>query len=142
MWHKNPENYKHKDLPHSTDLKGENVKKVLTDLFEVYTNDLVINKILENASSQINESFHNTVGSKVPKIRFFGGSESPDHRVAAAVAQTNLGKQYLADTLRCANIEPGTITEKNIRSMDNDREEQKKRKATVEFKKQRRKNFL
>ena len=90
---------------------------------------------MENASSQINESFNSTVGSKVPKIRFYGGSESSDHRVAAAVAQTNLRKLYLADTLRCANIEPGTITEKNIRSMDNEREEQKKRKATVEFKK-------
>ena len=133
MWHKNPENYKHKDLPHGTDLEGENLKKVLTDLFEVYTSDLVINKIVENASSQIKESFHSTVGSKVPKIRFYRGSESSDHRVAAAVAQTNLGKQYLADTLRCANIEPGTITEKNIRSMDNEREEQKKRKASVFF---------
>ena len=89
---------------------------------------------MENASSQINESFHSAVSSKVPKIRFYGGSESSDHRVAAAVAQTNLGKQYLADTLRCANIEPGTITEKNIRSMDNEREKQKKRKASVEFK--------
>ena len=56
--------------------------------------------------------------------------------------QTDLGKQHLADTLRCANIEPGTVTEKNIRSMDNEREEHKKRKATVEFKKQRRKNYL
>ena len=91
---------------------------------------------------QINESFYSTVGSKVPKIRFYRGSESSDHREAAAVAQTNLGKQYLADTLRCANIEPGSIAEKNIRSMDNEREEQKKRKVTVEFKKQRRKNYL
>ena len=142
MWLKNPENYKHKDLPNGTDLKGEKLQKVLTDLFEIYTSDLVINKIVENASSQINESFHSTVGSKVPKIRFYGGSESSDQRVAAAVAQTNLGKQYLADTLRCVNIEPGTVTEKNIRSMDSEREEQKKRKATIEFKKQRRKNYL
>ena len=139
---KNPENYKHKDLPNGTDLKGENLKKLLTDLFEIYTSDLVINKIVENASSQTNKSFHSTVGSKVPKVHFYGGSESSDQRVAAAVAQTNLGKQYLADTLRCANIEPGTVTEKNIRSMDNEREEHKKRKATVEFKKQRRKNYL
>ena len=97
---------------------------------------------MENASSQTNKSFHSTVGSKVPKVHFYGGSESSDQRVAAAVAQTNLGKQYLADTLRCANIEPGTVTAKNIRWMDNEREEHKKRKATVEFKKQRRKNCL
>ena len=52
LWQKNPENYKHKDLPNGTDLKGENLKKLLTDLFEIYTSDLVINKIVENASSQ------------------------------------------------------------------------------------------
>ena len=62
------------------------------------------------------------MGSKVPKFRFYGGSESSDQRVAAAFTQTNLGEQHLADTLRCANIEPGTVTEKNIRSMDSERE--------------------
>ena len=96
-WQKNPETYKHKDLPNG---KGENLKiKLLTDLFKVYSSDLVINKIVENASSQANESLHSTVGSKVPKIRFYSGSESTDQRIAAAVAQTNLGKQYLTDTL-------------------------------------------
>ena len=99
-WQKNPETYKHKDLPNGSDLKGENLKiKLLTDLFKVYSSDLVINKIVENASSQANESLHSTVGSKVPKIRFYSGSESTDQRIAAAVAQTNLGKQYLTDTL-------------------------------------------
>ena len=29
----------------------------------------------------------------------------------SAVAQTNLGKHYLLDTLCCLNIEPGEITE-------------------------------
>ena len=141
-WQKNPETYKHKDLPNGSDLKGENLKKLLTDLLKVYSSDLVINKIVENASSQANESLHSTVGSKVPQIRFYGGSESADQRIAAAVAQTNLGKQYLADTLRCVNIEPGKITEKNIRSIDSERESQKKRKSTVEFKKKRRQNYL
>ena len=60
--------------------------------------------------------------------------KNSDQRVAATVAQTNLGKQYLADTLRCANIEPGTVTEKNIRSMDSEREEQKKGKLLLNLK--------
>ena len=82
-----------------------------TSLFSIYSSDIVIKKLVEN-SSQSNESLHSTVGSKVPKIRFYGGSESADQRIAAAVAQTNLGKQYLVDTLHCADIEPGQITEK------------------------------
>ena len=85
---------------------------------------------------------HSTVGSKVPKIRFYGGSESADQRIAAAVAQTNLGKQYLVDTLHCADIEPGQITEQKIAMIDYERDAGQKRKSSVEFKKQRRLNYL
>ena len=44
--------------------------------------------------------------------------------------------------MRCVNIEPGKITEKNIRSIDSERESQKKRKSAVEFEKKRRQNYL
>ena len=142
MWLQNPESYSHKDLPNGKDLKGENLKKNLTNLFQVYSSDTVVNKLVENASSQSNESLNSTVGSKAPKIRFYGGSESADQRVAAAVAQTNLGKQYLADTLRCVDIEPGKITEQKIALIDNERASQQKRKSSVEFKKQRRQNYF
>ena len=77
---------------------------------------------MENASSQSNESLHSTAGSKVPKIRFYGGSESADQRLAAAVAQTNIGKQYLLDTLHCVDIEPGQITEQKVALIDYERE--------------------
>ena len=98
--------------------------------------DLVVKKLVSNASSQINESWHSTVGSKAPKIRFYGGSESSDQRVAAVVAQTNLGKQYLLDTLHCLNVEPVDITEKNILSLDKEREAEKHRKSSIKFKKE------
>lgn len=107
-------------------------------MFGVYASDLVINKLVANASSQINESWHSTVGSKAP----YGGSESSDQRVASAVAQTNLGKQYLLDTLCCLNVEPGNITEKSISSMDKEREAEKKRKSSVKFKKEHRQNSI
>ena len=131
---KNPNYYHHKDLPNGKDLQGENLRTVLTDL--------VINKLVANASSQINESWHSTVGSKAPKIRFYGGSESSDQRVASAVAQTNLGKQYVLDTLRCLNVEPGNITEKNNSSIDREREAEQRRKSSITFKKERSKNFI
>ena len=123
-------------------LKGEHLKKNLTSLFSIYSTDIVINKLVENASSQSNESLHSTVGSKVPKIRFYGDSESADQRIAAAVAQTNLGKQYLVDTLHCADIESGQITEQKIATIDYERDAGQKRKSSVEFKKQRRLNSL
>lgn len=111
-------------------------------MFSIYLSDIVIKKIVENASSHSNESLHSTVGSKVPKIRSYGGSESADQRNAAAVAQTNLGKQYLVDTLHCADIEPGQITEQKIAMIDCERDAGQKRKSSVEFKKQRTLNYL
>ena len=112
-WLQNPNTFFHNDLPNGKDLNGENRKKNLTNLFELYSSDTVINKLVENTSSQSNESLHSAVVSKVPKIRFYGGSESTDQRiaVAVAVAQTNIGKQYLLDALHCVDMEPGQITE-------------------------------
>ena len=49
---KNPNYYHHKDLPNGKDVQGENLRTVLTDLFDVYASDLVINKLVANASSQ------------------------------------------------------------------------------------------
>ena len=49
----------------------------------------------ELGSTQANESLNNTVASKAPKAVFFSGSESNDFRVAAAVAQKNLGHKYV-----------------------------------------------
>lgn len=141
-WLQNPDTFFHNDLPNGKDLKGENLRENLTNLFQVYSSDTVINKLVENASSQSNESLHSTVGSKVPKIRFYGGSESADQRIAAAVAQTNIGKQYLLDTLHCVDIEPGQITEQKIALIDYEREATQKRKSSIEFKKQRRLNYL
>ena len=141
-WLQNPDIFSHKDLPNGKDLKGEHLKKNLTSLYSIYSSDIVINKLVENASSQSNESLHSTVGSKVPKIRFYGGSESGHQRIAAAVTQTNLGKQYLVDTLHCADIESGEITEQKIAMIDYERDAGQKRKSSVEFNKQRRLNCL
>ena len=120
-WLQNPDTFSHNDLPNGKDLKGENLKENLTKLFRVYSSDTVIHKLVENTSSQSNESLHSTVGSKVPTIRFYGGSESADQRIAAAVTQTNLGKQYLLDTLHCVDIEPGQITEQEIALIEYER---------------------
>lgn len=50
---------------------------------------------MDLGSTQPNKSVNNTVASKTPKSTFYSGSESNDLRVAAAVAQKNLGHQYV-----------------------------------------------
>ena len=48
-------------------------------------------KLAPLGSSQSNESFNNITTSKVPKSWYYGGSESQDYCVAAAVLQKNEG---------------------------------------------------
>ena len=134
----NPANYKHKDLPYGKDLFGENLKKALEGFFSIYSNENVVRKIAQNASSQRNESLNSTIGSKHPKIRFYGGSESADQRVACAVAQKNIGKQYLKKVLENADITPGSIMDMQIEKMDDERKQDKVRKQTTAFKRRRR----
>ena len=129
--------YKHKDLPYGKDLMGENLKKALDEVFAIYTSDNVVKNIAQNASSQCNESLNGTIGSKNPKIRFYGGSESADQRVACAVAQTNMGKQYLVKTLEVVDITPGCTMTQQVSKMDYERKQDKNRKQCPAFKKRR-----
>ena len=70
------------------------------------------------SSSQRNESLNSTIGSKNPKTRFYGGSESNNFQVACGVAQTNIGYNYIGKTLEILNIEPGSIYERHAEAMD------------------------
>ena len=60
-------------------------------------------------NSQRNEALNIVIGLKNPKIRFYGGSESNDFRVACGVAQTNLRYSHVSRTLEALNIEPGNF---------------------------------
>ena len=64
----------------------------------------VIDMFIQNAeklaplsSSLANEDVNNTIGSKAPKIRHYGASESDEFRVARAVSQKNLGHNYVSE---------------------------------------------
>ena len=76
---------KHTTLPHGKDLEGRELKKDLTQVTEVYCQNA--EKFVPLGSSQANEALNNTIGSKTPKIRHCGSSESNDYRVACAVGQ-------------------------------------------------------
>ena len=132
-----PNNYKHKSLPHGKDLLGESLKDALHNIFSDYCTETVVTKVAQCSNSQRNETLNRVVGSKNPKIRFYDGSDSNDFRVACAVAQRNLRYAYVNRTLEALNIEPGSFctyhNEKMTTKVNND----KARKSTIEFKRQR-----
>ena len=130
----NPTTYRHKDLPHGKDLFGEKLKEVLTELFAEYYTDTVLSKLAPCANSQRNESLNSVVGTKNPKTRYNGGSESSDFRVACAISQLNTGYGYVSSTLERLNIEPGKFCEDYVAKMDKKSTTAKARKAMKEVK--------
>ena len=132
-----PTQYKHANLPYGKDLHGDDLYTALEDLFGQYYNDEVVAKLAPVANSQRNESFNSVVGSKAPKIRCYGGSESNDFRVACAVAQTNTGHGYVNRTLEALGIEPGRNCIKYNLEMDKRKNNDNQRKKTIKFKKRR-----
>ena len=99
--------------------------------------DTVIQKLSPAANSQRNESFNSTVGSKNPKIRFYGGSESSDFRVACGVAQTNAGYGYVCSILEALGIDPGLNCTRYTLQKEKKKKKDCQRKSTIEFKKRR-----
>ena len=47
---KNPDQYHLKDIPNGKDLQGKSLKTLVTNLFNVYASDLVVKKLVFNAS--------------------------------------------------------------------------------------------
>ena len=119
------------------DLHGDDLEKALTKVFEDYSTDIVVKKLAPATNSQQNEAFNNVVGSKTPKIRFYGGSASNDFRVACGVSQTNEGHSYICKTLKEVNIEPGSHCTTFNKAVDVKSSKEKMRKSSILFKKRR-----
>jgi len=80
----------------------------LNDVLQPFTTEEVVKKLAPLGSTQRNECINGIVGTKNPKKRFYGGSESSDYRVSAAVAQFNEGYQSLKtveEKMGCAEEE-------------------------------------
>lgn len=90
---KDPENYKPRNLPYGKYLTGEDLLKDLKALFSLFSNNA--EKLCSTGSTQSNENFNRVLSAKNPKTYFYGGSESTSFRVAAAVAQKNIGYESL-----------------------------------------------
>ena len=72
---KNPEEYRHKDLPNGKDLQGENLRTVLTDLFKVYASDLVVNKLVAMLLRKLTRAGTVLLVQKRPKSAFMVGAK-------------------------------------------------------------------
>ena len=108
-------------MPYGKDLFGDSLKKALTDILDEYSTDIVVNKLATCANSQRNESL---IGSKNPKTRFYGGSESN-------------GYDCIGKTLKALDIEPGDYHNIHASAMDRKVICDKQRKRTKEFKRRR-----
>jgi hypothetical protein len=104
-YNEGPGKYKHKSFPYGKDLYGDKLEAALQQILNEYSTDIVAEKLAPLTNSQQNESLNCIIGSKNPKIWFYGGSESNDFCVACGVAQTNLSYGYINKTLQALNIE-------------------------------------
>ena len=92
---RNPEHYKHATLPYGRDLTDFKLKKDLNKIFENFADRSEELACAPSGSIQANEAINSIVGSKAPKIRHYGDSESSDFTGAAAVCQKNEGHSYI-----------------------------------------------
>ena len=108
--HADPTGYKHHGLPRGQPLKSSSLRDALAAVFAVFARNAA--KIAPMGSSQVNEAFHNIVASKAPKSRHYGGSQSSDFRVAAAVCQQNEGYGYVCGVMADSALSPSRSAER------------------------------
>ena len=125
---KAPEGYKHGGLPYGKDLSCSDTKVAVSDLFTALAAQSA--KLSPLGSSQSNESFNNIATSKAPKTRHYGGSESQDFRIAAAVLPKNEGHTYVAQTSVEAGLSPSRQALHRGTQIDASRSKQKSHRST------------
>ena len=106
----NPDTYQHKSLPHGKDLCGEDLREDLKNIMAVYINNA--EKIAPAASTKDVESFNNSIASKAPKRIHYSASSSLHNRVNCAVAEKNIGTQYVNEVNSKIGVSPGVVFKK------------------------------
>lgn len=131
---KDPTTYRHRDLPGGKDLTGEDLRAALEDALLPFLNEEAAKKMAPCGSSQRNECLNSVIGSKAPKIRHYGGSESADFRTAAAIAQFNEGTSYVAQAAEVMGLAPSSTTSQYIESAERKKVKDRQRQSTKRFK--------
>ncbi|XP_061184839.1 uncharacterized protein LOC133192851 [Saccostrea echinata] len=133
---RSPLTYKPKNLPCNRYLTDVNFKTSIMTLLQKYIDKA--EKLSSLGSSQANESLNNTISSKAPKAHFYSGSESNDFRIAAAVAQKNIGYGYVSEVCESVLLSPGEVTKKISQENDRKRDMGNEREKTLKYKRNRR----
>ena len=109
--HRDPANYKFKDLPRGKPLADENLRAAVESAMKPFQTKEWSEKLAICGSSRANEWVNSIVATKASKIiRHYGttrvgGSESLNFRVASGVCQFNEGHDYLAQTTKLLGLE-------------------------------------
>ena len=93
VYQTHPANFTYKSLPFKRPLSNDALKVALQNLMAKYI--AKAENLAYLGSSQGNEALNNTVASKAPKSRAYGGSGSAMYRVSAAVSQKNYGPGWV-----------------------------------------------
>ena len=127
-----PDSYRHHGLPHGKDLKSDSLRNAMNKEFDVWVSQAA--RLAPLGSSQPNESLNNTVCSKAPKAQHYSSSESNDFRVACAVAQKNLGYQYVHQSLSSVGLSPGQHCQNYAAKMEKKTAARQKMSNTKQYK--------
>ena len=92
---RDPGNFQHKYLEKGEDLLGDGLQSCNKEKISNFTTNEFVRKLAPCISTQVNENLNMIVGTKIQKIRYYGGRESSDFRTAASVAQANERYSYL-----------------------------------------------
>ena len=91
-------------------------------------------KLAPCGSSQRNECVNSLIGTKAPKIRHYGGSESSDFRTVAAISQFNEGYGYVNQAAQLMGVAGNAVTEKHTKVKDKKKDRNSLRQSTKAFK--------
>ena len=127
---KDPEKYRHRNLPYGKDLTDESLHTALSNVFT----NLDANKLAFLSSTQANESFNNTVASKAPKGRHYSDSLSLQYRLCASVGQKNEGYGYIAGVHKDAGLSPGASAKRCGMQLDKQTEWKREHQGSVQSK--------
>ncbi|XP_062581909.1 uncharacterized protein LOC134243696 [Saccostrea cucullata] len=132
----NNPNLKYKSLPHGKPLKDRFLQDDLKEVFSSYASHS--DRLSCLGSTQSNESFHRMVSAKAPKTHHYSSSSSLRYRVAACVAQKNVGHKYLVKVNKKLGLSPGYYTRRQCILRDLQRKRQKAISVTQKLKRRRR----
>ncbi|XP_052223037.1 uncharacterized protein LOC127838944 isoform X1 [Dreissena polymorpha] len=88
---------KYSSFPYGRPLTKPSLKAALFDVFGAYKK--IAPKLSMLSSTQANESLNKSIASKAPKQLHLSGSANLNFRIAAGVAQKNLGSCYLTNVI-------------------------------------------